>query len=321
MSHYAVKVLFDTDIGSDIDDAVALAYLLAQPRCDLLGITTVSGQPIERAKLASAVCCAAGRVVPIVPGEEDRLDGPTRQPDVQQASVLPNWPHDSEFSDQGAVKFMAATIRNNPGEVVLLAVGPMTNVGKLFAEHPDVPGLLKSLHLMCGQFTGTDSQLEAPGAEWNAHCDPAAASIVYSTVISGRVSGQVSGPIPGENSGEAPGKKSGHTSIGLDVTNDVVMDSVEVRRHFQHPLLQPVLEMSEVWFNEREQLKFHDPLAAVTLFDDTICGYEQGTATVTRSDGRNDGTIRWEPDANGPHRVGVTVDAARFFDSYFGVFA
>ena len=40
------KVLFDTDIGSDIDDAVALAYLLAKTQCDLLGITTVPGEPV-----------------------------------------------------------------------------------------------------------------------------------------------------------------------------------------------------------------------------------------------------------------------------------
>ena len=65
-----VKVLFDTDIGSDIDDAVALAYLLAQPHCELMGITTVSGQPIERAKLASAICTAAAQDVRIVPGTE-----------------------------------------------------------------------------------------------------------------------------------------------------------------------------------------------------------------------------------------------------------
>ncbi|MGV3722366.1 MAG: nucleoside hydrolase, partial [Actinomycetota bacterium] len=40
-----IPVLFDTDIGSDIDDAVALAYLLRQPRCELVGVTTVSGGP------------------------------------------------------------------------------------------------------------------------------------------------------------------------------------------------------------------------------------------------------------------------------------
>jgi len=42
------KVLLDTDIGTDIDDAVCLAYLLQRPDCELLGITTVTGQPVER---------------------------------------------------------------------------------------------------------------------------------------------------------------------------------------------------------------------------------------------------------------------------------
>jgi inosine-uridine nucleoside N-ribohydrolase len=294
MTNDSIKIIFDTDIGSDIDDAVALAYLLAQPRCDLLGITTVSGQPIERAKLASAICKTAGQEIPIFLGNEDRLDGPTRQPRVQQASVLPNWDHETTFSDQTAVDFMAETIRKNPGEIVLLAVGPMTNVARLFTEHPDTAGLLKSLQLMLGRFT--DIQPNAARSEWNVHCDPAAASVVYST--------------------EAPN----HTSLGLDVTTQVTMDSNEVREHFQHPLLQPVLEMSAIWFDERPVLNFHDPLAAVALFDDSICGYESGTATVTRHDGRDDGVTEWSPDENGPHRVGVTVDAARFFDSYFGVF-
>ena len=52
MAQEKIKVLFDTDIGSDIDDAVCLAYLLAQPECDLLGITTVSGQPRLREDLS-----------------------------------------------------------------------------------------------------------------------------------------------------------------------------------------------------------------------------------------------------------------------------
>jgi purine nucleosidase len=288
-----IKVLFDTDIGSDIDDAVALAYLLAQPRCDLLGITTVSGQPIERAKLASAICKTAGRDIPIVPGSADRLDGATRQPDVPQASVLQHWNHDSSFSDQPAIDFMAETIRNNPNEITLLAVGPMTNVARLFTDHPDTAHLLKSLHMMIGRFSNSPG---LPISEWNAYCDPAAAEVVYSTQV------------------------PSHTSVGLDVTHQVEMDSTQVEKHFQHPLLKPVYEMSEVWFTEREVLRFHDPLAAVALFDESICEYETGVASIRRTNDRGDGETAWRPDANGPHRVGKTVDAVRFFDSYFEVF-
>ena len=49
-----IRVLLDTDIGSDIDDAVALVYLLAQPRCELFGVTTVRGSSDRRAMLAGA---------------------------------------------------------------------------------------------------------------------------------------------------------------------------------------------------------------------------------------------------------------------------
>ena len=56
-----LPVIVDTDIGNDIDDAVCLAYLLAQPRCELLGITTVTADPIARARLADVLCRNAGR--------------------------------------------------------------------------------------------------------------------------------------------------------------------------------------------------------------------------------------------------------------------
>ncbi|MBO03461.1 MAG: nucleoside hydrolase [Chloroflexi bacterium] len=287
------KILFDTDIGSDIDDAVTLAYLLAQPECELLGITTVSGQPIERAKLASAICKTAGAEVPIIPGVSDRLDGPIRQPNVPQNSVLPNWDHDSEFPETDVVDFMAETIRSNPNEVTLLAVGPMTNVANLFSRHPDTPMLLGSLQMMIGRFSNT---VGLPVSEWNAHCDPAAAQVIYST--------------------SAPS----HTSIGLDVTHQVVMDSEQVKEHFQHPLLIPVYEMSEVWFSERDQLKFHDPLAAVDLFDDSVCTYESGYVGVIRTNDRSDGETRFTADERGPHRIATTVKPSQFFESYFSVF-
>jgi purine nucleosidase len=85
----STKVLLDTDIGSDIDDAVCLAYLLAHPECDLLGITTVSGQPVERAQLASALCKVAGKDVPIYPGTADPLLIPQRQTRARQSAALP----------------------------------------------------------------------------------------------------------------------------------------------------------------------------------------------------------------------------------------
>src|SRR5438874_1989293 len=131
----AVPVLLDTDIGSDIDDAIALAYLIAEPRCELRGVTTVSGLPRVRAALADAVC-RAGRVtdVPIHAGAEHAIVGHTPQPDVPQAAVLDRFDHRpaDDFEASTAVAFLRDTILAAPGELTLLTIGPLTNAGLPF---------------------------------------------------------------------------------------------------------------------------------------------------------------------------------------------
>src|SRR5215831_5133450 len=116
----SLKVLLDTDIGSDIDDAVCLAYLLAQPECELLGITTVSGEAEKRAMLASVLCKIAGKDVPIYPGAEQPLLVAQRQRVAQQATTLQKWAHEKTFPQHRAVDFLRKTIHAHPGEVILL---------------------------------------------------------------------------------------------------------------------------------------------------------------------------------------------------------
>jgi purine nucleosidase len=82
----ATKLILDTDIGGDIDDAVCLAYLLMHPQCDLLGITTVSGEPEKRAALASVLCQVAGKDIPIYPGLDLPIIGEQRQWAAEQSS-------------------------------------------------------------------------------------------------------------------------------------------------------------------------------------------------------------------------------------------
>jgi inosine-uridine nucleoside N-ribohydrolase len=129
MSTNTVPILFDTDIGSDIDDAVALAYLLKQPACELLGVTTVTGEPEKRAELASAICHAAGRAdVPIHVGVEEPLLIAQRQAQASQHRALSEqWEHKAfQSKENTAIEFMRRTISARPGEITLLAVGPLT---------------------------------------------------------------------------------------------------------------------------------------------------------------------------------------------------
>lgn len=290
------KILLDTDIGSDIDDAVCLAYLLAQPDCDLLGITTVSGEPVRRAELASALCQVAGEDVPIFAGAGDPMLVAQKQPRAPQADALTRWPHETDFPTGEAVEFLRRTIRAHPGEITLLTIGPLTNAALLFAVDPEIPSLLKQHVLMCGRFINQDAAPRRP-LEWNALLDPHATAMVYRT------------------------RPPLQRSFGLDVTTQVQMDADTVRKHFQAPLLQPVLDFAEVWFQERDRITFHDPLAAVCIFEPDICRYETGSVTVELDDAERMGLTYWQPDAaDTGQEVAVEVDADRFFAHYFGMF-
>ncbi len=292
----STKILLDTDIGSDIDDAVCLAYLLAQPDCELLGITTVSGEPIKRAMMASAQCNVAGKTVPIYPGAETPLLVEPRQPKSPQADALVRWSHETSFATGEAVEFLRHTIRAHPGEITLLPIGPLTNIALLFASDPEIPSLLKSVVLMGGLFdTARLKNWRGGKWEWNIWCDPHAAAMVY----------------------RAPVKIS--RSIGLDVTTQVTMDAPQVREKFQTKLLRPVLDFAEVWFQHAEKITFHDPLAATTIFDDAICGYERGHVDVELHDPDNFAVTKWTPTEQGKHEIATTVNAERFFAHYFGM--
>ena len=114
-----IPLLFDTDIGTDIDDAVCLAYLLRHPRCELLGITTVSGHPSTRAALADAVCRAAGRQdIPIHAGNDVGINMGIVQPLCTQAEILDQYPHQAPdaFAPYTAVPFLRDQILARPGE-------------------------------------------------------------------------------------------------------------------------------------------------------------------------------------------------------------
>ena len=133
--------------------------------------------------------------------------------------------------------------------------------------------------------------------EWNALNDPHATAIVYKA------------------------QPKIHRSVGLDVTLQVQMDAAEVRSRFQTPLLKPVLDMAEVWFTMRPEVTFHDPLAAVSIFDPQVCTYTRGKVDVELQSPVLPGMTYFHKDETGPHEVALGVDPARFFEEYFRVTA
>ena len=296
----SIKILLDTDIGSDIDDAVCLAYLLANPECELMGITTVSGEAKKRAQMAGVLCKVAGKAIPIFPGTETPLIIPQNQRKALQASKLGNWAYEESFPEGQAIHFLRETIRSNPGEITLLTIGALTNIGLLFAMDPEISSLLKGLVMMCGVFT---NRLAGVGPlEWNALLDPHATAIVYKHSV------------------------KIHRSVGLDVTCQVMMDAEEVKKRFQSPLLRTVLDFAEVWFKRADKIIFHDPLAAVTIFEEGICKFDKGVVQVELTSEKLRGMTHWTPETlmsnseEARHEVALSVDPESFFNHYFSVF-
>jgi purine nucleosidase len=295
------KILLDTDIDiiGDIDDAMCLAYLLAQPACELLGITTVSWATDKRAMVASALCKAAGQRVPILPGAETPLVVPlpsveARQPYDIERAVLDRWDHEEVFPGGQAIEFMRQTIREQPGEVTLLAIGPLTNIALLFAVDPEIPSLLKGLVMMAGMFAESGSG--AGTREWNAMLDPHATAMVYRAAV------------------------GIHRSIGLNVTAQLNMSADQVRQHVRGNRSQILGDMLETWFRTTDSITFHDPLAAATIFAPHVCLFERGIVEVELASEQLRGLTYWAPAAlDSRHEVATQVDGPMFFEHYFSV--
>ena len=289
------KVVFDTDIGGDVDDALALTYLLNEPRCDLVGVTIESwgASGPRQAEIASAFCRSFGRGdVPVrvgsgwgnLTGLRLGCDGrPVRPPRYWPA--ITNLPHAVFAESNDAVDFLRRTIRENPGEITLLATGHFTNLGALFACDPKLPALLKRLVVMGGDMNG--------GGEWNQAYDPCATAAVFANGNSLRPPETVVYP--------------------SNVTKIRRMKPADARALFARaPKLDLSAKAAEYWFADGMDLFFHDPIAAVGVFEPGICGYTNVTVSVGIADrGRMTPDPRPQP-GKGLLKVATSLDGDAF---------
>jgi inosine-uridine nucleoside N-ribohydrolase len=166
------KVIFDTDIGDDIDDAYALGFLLRSPEVGVVGVTTAFQDTHLRARLASRFLNSAGRSdVPVYEGP--KTAGKSHFTQSKWAEGSPN----QTYPD--AITFMLDTIRKYPGEITLVAVAPLTNVGQLIAKDPKTFRKLKRVVIMGGSVSHGYGTKEQPEAEWNIVNDVPAAKALF----------------------------------------------------------------------------------------------------------------------------------------------
>ena len=282
------KVLLDTDIGGDIDDAICLAYLLKEPRCRLMGITTVCGQPEKRAAVADAICRAAGMQIPIVAGLDTTLQPIPVYPTPDGAEALKFWPH-STYEKADAPAFLYRKIRENPHEILLIGIGNMTNIATLFTIYPDAAGLLKGLYVMNGYFG--EEALPDPYYNWNSWADPLASKIVFSA------------------------RTAIHRAVPLEVTDQLTMEAghAEMLLKPDSDLMRAVFSFGNAWLQQSEKLTLHDPLAAVCAFYPDICRFVRGQVQVETRQKCHIGATTFYPDSGGNVEIAGSVDSERFY--------
>lgn len=178
------KIILDTDIGSDIDDAFALALILSSPEFELLGVTTDHGLTQKRAQIVCRMLYEAGRDdVPVAVGRQ------TPQQigkDTQLAGYWPQFYWGEGFTRKQPIStpapdFIVETLRKYPHEVTLFLIGPMPNIGDILRKDPGALRLAKHIYAMFGSFNRgydqnnyTTNQQPPAGAQYSVNPVPSA---------------------------------------------------------------------------------------------------------------------------------------------------
>ena len=172
-------VIFDTDIGTDIDDAYALVALMHRPELRVVGVTTVSGDAIARARLAAKLMQVAGgkwASVPVYAG----LSGSTQY--MKQVEWADGFSSPS-LHDAGGIEFMRREINAHPGEITLIAVGELTNIAALLDSERGIGKKIRAISLMGGSIYRGYAPGSKPEPEWNLKSNAAAARTVFTSGV------------------------------------------------------------------------------------------------------------------------------------------
>jgi inosine-uridine nucleoside N-ribohydrolase len=228
-----IKVLLDTDIGDDIDDAWALAFLIAYQRFMPLGVTITHGNTPARAKIA----CKFLHVT-------NRDDIPVHVGRKTNDKVFPQYSWAEDFNAKQPAKkpaadFIVDTVKRFPGEVTILAVGPLQNLADALRREPGLAKLVKRVVLMSGCVYGTSYSPDKVIREWNVYQSTADSQLVYGAGL----------PL---------------TIVPLDSTTHVRLSDAERKRVAEHvsPMAYALECLYRLWLaNPTDRMTLHDQLA------------------------------------------------------------
>lgn len=280
-----VRLMIDTDVGDNVDDAFALVLAARLPEVELVGVTTVGSAPWVRAQLARMVLGVCGRGdVPVSAGCSCPLVEPEQHYLPEQASVLDEI--DKLFIPPAdSVDFLRNAIRQHPGELVIVALGAMTNLALALRVEPALIRSVKSIVMMAGTKT-------LNYAETNIRRDPEAAHIVFSSPIA-------------------------FTLVPKDITQHAVMPKAMLERLKTHGSAWCSLlrEMTQIWQRSTGAMLpvLNDPLAVAIALRPELAQTERVRVRVELHGEHTRGYTVITPDPTGNGQIVFDVDWQAFW--------
>lgn len=318
------RIILDTDPG--VDDALAILLALRSPELRVEAITPVAGNVPLELTLSNALKLVelAGRTdIPVAAG----ASAPLVRRLVTAKSVhgdnglggveLPT--PTTKPVKESATGIIRRLVRENPGEISIVAVGPLTNVALALRSDPELAGMIRSIVIMGGSLSGGNV---TPAAEFNLYVDPEAARIVFDSGV----------PL---------------TMVGLDVTRKVLLQAEHVKAlaagksKVSQVAAQIMQKTMDRWSDGgRRAVAMHDPLTVAHLIDPGLLRLQDyyvlvetsGEATAGQTLGyasapvrksaaleTGAGTQEEAPPSFKPNaKVALDVDAGRFFQLLLG---
>ncbi|GGD90364.1 nucleoside hydrolase [Paenibacillus nasutitermitis] len=291
------RVIIDTDIGDDIDDALALFLALKSPELMVLGVTTVFKNTYRRAQIVSSLLRGAGHPdIPVIPG----AGRPLANRNVYGAAIaFDEPPHqfleemngEAVAADQTAAEFIIETILRSEHPVTLITLGALTNIALALRVKPEIKTGIEKIVVMGGAYGMNVS-------EYNFSCDPEAARVVFEAGVK-------------------------IIAVGLDVTFQCLLSEEQTAqiRASSDPTAQLVMRMREYW--QSPHIYLHDPLAVAVAYCEDLVKLERRKIDIetqgqyTRGMSINLSGMNWHQEpGESDIWVCTEVDSRRFVEMY-----
>ena len=290
-----IPIILDTDIGDDIDDALALALALQSPELDVRAVTTVIDDTETRTRLAWKELGLYGRHdVPVATGASEPLLDPVRTTRARQFEVLTEADTVPAAAHRRAADLIIDTLMASPQPITLVPIGPLTNIALALKGEPRIKPKIARIVLMGGAFHMLQQ-------EYNIWRDRVAAEIVFSSGV----------PI---------------TAVGLDVTTRCKLEGADLARlrAADNPASRFLVKLIELWQNGHagQYPTLHDPLAVAVAFQPNLVETQLGRVQVETSCCVTNGMTMFTAADQLPHGLQATtliardVDVRRFLDLF-----